>query len=228
MRVFAPTTGRQKLATFASVTFVLVALTLLAACSNEPWHVSREPKLRVDDAAGCPRSLSGYGDVVNTYSGSKLVPPGPTGGIICEYHPTGGSVAAEAGQLTRQTRLDPVEATHVAEAVRGLDLRPPTGKYDCPAAIGAVEIIGLSYNSGPDVGLWYSASGCKSLDNGRLGSFEVGNPSFYETFEEVINDPSSIPLPAARPTIVTTPPVTFTIPAGQTPNGLPPPSTTVG
>jgi hypothetical protein len=228
MKVHAPTARRQNLATFASVTFVLLALTLLAACSNDPWHVSRQPKLQVDVAAGCPSSYSGYADVVNTYGGSKLVPPGPTGGIVCEYHPTGGPVSAEAGELAHQTRLHPVQATHVAEAVRRLDLRAPSGNYDCPAAIGAVEIIGLSYNADPDVGLWYSASGCKSLDNGRLGSFEGGNPSFYETFEGVINDPSSVPKPAVPPTIVTTPPVTFTIPARQTPNGLPTPSTTVG
>jgi hypothetical protein len=48
-------------------------------------------------------------------------------------------------------------------------------------------IIGLSYASRPDVGLAYHATGCQTLDNGRLGSFEGGNPSFYDTFASVVD-----------------------------------------
>lgn len=212
------TAKRHGVATFA----VLLAVILLASCSNNPWHVSRQPQIRVNVAAGCPASISGYADVVNTYGGSKLVPPSPRGGMICQYPPS------ESGRLGRQTTLTTSQATHVAEAVRSLDLRAPSGTFNCPADIGGADIVGLSYDSGPDVGLWYHDSGCKSLDNGRLGSFEGGNPSFYMTFEPVINDPSSAPKPAVTPTIVTTPPVTYTIPAGQSPAGQPMPSTTVG
>jgi hypothetical protein len=59
------------------------------------------------------------------------------------------------------------------------------GTFHCPAAVGAGALIGFSYASGPDVGLWYSASGCQTLDNGRLGSFQGENPSFGD-FQETI------------------------------------------
>lgn len=215
---------RASLSVVASATSILLMPMLLAACSNDAWYVSRHPALRVDIAGGCPRSVVGYADVVNTYGGSRLVPPGPTGGIICSYHPRIGPVSTEAGHLAQQIRLDGVEATHVAEAVRSLDLRTPTGKSSCPEDIGAVEIIGLSYSDGRDVGLWYATSGCQSLDNGRLGSAEGGNPSFYMTFEGVINNPSSPPKPAAAP--ATTPPVTIMLRPGQSPIGQPATTTT--
>jgi hypothetical protein len=180
-------THRRVAVSAAGMTGVVVALTLgIAGCSGGPWRLSSEPKLRVDVATGCPTSLSGYQDVVNTYTGSKLVPGDPTGGLICRYYPTGGAPSPTRGQLARQTRLDSAEANELATAIRGLDLRPPTGTHNCPNSVGSMVIIGLSYASGPDVGLAYKASGCKTLDNGRLGSFEGGNPSFYDTFEGVI------------------------------------------
>ncbi len=207
----------------------VTALVLVAtACSSGgPWRVSAEPKLRVDVAAGCPKSVSGYADVFNTYTGSKLVPAGPDGGLICQYHPTGGVASTDAGQLADQSRLNATQANNVAQAIRSLDLRVPTGTYHCPAAIGAFVLIGLSYPSRADVGLWYADSGCKSLNNGRLGSFEGGNPSFYETFEATVMDPSSTPKPPVNATIVTTPPIIYTLPAGQTPTGQSAPRTTV-
>jgi len=60
------------------------------------------------------------------------------------------------------------------------------GTFHCPASVGTVALIGFSYASRPDVALWYSASGCQTLDNGRLGSFQGANPSFGE-FEEAMN-----------------------------------------
>jgi hypothetical protein len=50
-----------------------------------------------------------------------------------------------------------------------------------------VAVIGFSFPGRPDVGLWYDASGCQTLDNGRIGSFEGGNPSFYDGFLNVVD-----------------------------------------
>jgi hypothetical protein len=170
-----------------------VAVLLLAGCAR-PWQVSRQPKLGIDVAAGCPGSITGYADVVSTYAGSELVPASPNGGVICQYAPLSGSRSRQHGQLAEQLRLSRRRADQVADAVRGLSLRAPGGTYHCPADLGSVVIIGLSYATGPDVGLWYADSGCKTLDNGRLGVFEGGNPSFYNGFERAV----SIPPPLLR------------------------------
>jgi N-acetylneuraminic acid mutarotase len=148
-----------------------------------PSQVSNSSKLSISVAAGCPASIAGYRDVVNTFAGPPLVPAGPDRGIVCRYHPTGGMPSAHAGQLADQTRLDSAAAQELAGAIRSLDLRPPTGTFSCPADIGTVALIGLSYPDHADVGLWYAASGCQTLDNGRIGAFQGGNPTFYNGFQ---------------------------------------------
>jgi hypothetical protein len=89
--------------------------------------------------------------------------------------------------LARQTRLDQAQADLLASVVRKLDLRPPTGTTACPIDFDVVAVIGLAYPGRSDVGLWYHASGCQTLDNGRIGSVETGNPSFYQGFLSTIN-----------------------------------------
>lgn len=133
-----------------------------AGCSG-PWHLSREPKLRVDVASGCPRSDVGYEDVFNTYGGSRVVPADPDGGIVCRY--------PLQGPLAQEIRLGSAQANLLAGAIRRVGLRVPKGSYSCPNGTQSVVVIGLSYPSGPDVGLWFADSGCPTLDNGKLGSF---------------------------------------------------------
>ena len=71
----------------------------------------------------------------------------------------------------------------------------------CPAALGSARDVPdrsagsakLLPDSGEpsaahighadDVDVWWNDSGCQTLDNGRLGAFEDGNPSFYKTFQ---------------------------------------------
>jgi hypothetical protein len=89
--------------------------------------------------------------------------------------------------LARQTRLDQAQAGMLAAVVRKLDLQPPTGRVSCPIDFNVVTVIGLAYPGRPDVGLWYHASGCQTLDNGRIGSAETANPSFYQGFLSTIN-----------------------------------------
>jgi hypothetical protein len=109
------------------------------------------------------------------------VPPDPTAGLICLY---------SQDLLTRQTHLDVDQAITLVRAIRALDLSKPSGVFHCPNDTGAVDVIGFSYSRRVDVGLWYAASGCQTVDNGRLSSFQGGNPSFYVGFEGTFNDMS--------------------------------------
>ncbi len=152
------------------------------------WYVSKSPKVRVDIAAGCPPSTKGYADVVNTFAGPPLVPSGPSAGLICWYGPI-----PNMGQLARQTRLDARQANVVVAAVRKLDLNAPAGTaFQCPTDLGLVALIGMSYPGRTDVGLWYAASGCQSVDNGRIGSFGDGNATF-DGFGHAIDELSPPP-----------------------------------
>lgn len=86
------------------------------------------------------------------------------------------------------TSLDRSQAQQLASVIREIDLARPSGTFSCPAGFfGAVTVIGLSYPGRADVGLWYSTSGCRTLDNGRIGAFEDGNPSSYQGFETAID-----------------------------------------
>jgi hypothetical protein len=150
-----------------------------------PWHVaSRSPKLSLNVSADCPASLAHYEDVVDAFRGPPLVPQAaPVSGLVCWYN---RSNVPEPGPLGRQVRLSSQEAGVLATAVSKLSLRPPIGTVNCPADFGMVALIGFSYASRPDVALWYSASGCQTLDDGRLGSFQGANPSFGG-FEEAMD-----------------------------------------
>jgi len=160
-----------------------------AGAGGGTWHVSRSPKLRVVVASGCPRSTRGYADVVNTFPGPPLVPAStPTAGIVCRYYGI-----PRQGSLGRATRLTPAQAASLARVIRELDLKKPSAVVmwskvaQCPLDTGAVALIGFSYPARPDAGLWYATSGCQTLDNGRIGSFEAANPSFYAGFETLVN-----------------------------------------
>jgi hypothetical protein len=175
---------RPRVATISLIGIVLV----LAGCGTgpqsvshsivTPWPLSRSSKLSLHVSAGCPASLAHYEDVVNTFPGPPLVPQAaPVSGLVCWYN---GSNTPDPASLGRQVRLGSQEAGVLTTAVRNLSLRPPTGTFTCPASVGTVALIGFSYASRPDAALWYAASGCQTLDNGRLGSFQGANPSFGE------------------------------------------------
>ena len=179
------------MATISLIGMVLV----LTGCGTSPPSVShssvtprhlasRSPKLSLNVSGDCPTSLGHNEEVVNKFPGPPLVPQAaPVSGLVCWYNRRNVPVS---GSLGRQVRLNSQEAGVLATAVRKLSLRPPTGTSSCPANVGTVALIGFSYASRPDVALWYSASGCQALDNGRLGSFQGANPSF-SGFEETID-----------------------------------------
>lgn len=163
-----------------------------------PWHLSRSPKLSLHVSAGCPASLAHFEDVVITFPGPPLVPQAaPVSGLVCWYN---GSNLPDPGSLGRQVRLSSQEAGVLATAVMKLSLRPPRGSSGCAADVGTVALIGFSYASRADVALWYSASGCQALDNGRLGSFQEANPSFSGYFEGAMNKQApEFPEPSRSP-----------------------------
>lgn len=192
-----PQNRRRRLGKVGSATaaVALVAGALLSAGPAGPasaattvWHVSHSPKVRVSVAGGCPSTLKHYQDVVNTFAGPPLVPAGPQAGLVCWY-PRAGA------KLAKTTHLSRAKAAELATAVRKLSLKPPTETFHCPADFGSVGLIGLSYAGRSDVGLWYSYSGCQTLDNGRIGSFQGGNPSFYNGFQTAIDKVSPPPSP---------------------------------
>jgi hypothetical protein len=125
--------------------------------------------------------------VVNTFAGPPLVPAGPSAGLICQYGRGFGSLSNSA-DLVLSTSLDRAQAQQLAAVIRQIALAPPSGTFSCPASsVGYVTVIGFSYPGRADVGLWYTTSGCETLDNGRIGAFEDGNPSFYQGYETAID-----------------------------------------
>jgi hypothetical protein len=152
------------------------------------WFTRGHPQLRVRVAAGCPASVGGYADVVNTFAGPPLVPAGPSAGLICQYGQELGSGLPSSADLVLSTSLDRSQAQQLAAVIRRIDLAASSGTVSCPAEfVGAVTLIGVSYPGRADVGLWFATSGCQTLDNGRIGAWEEGNSSFYQGFETAID-----------------------------------------
>ncbi|HYA01341.1 MAG TPA: hypothetical protein VEK76_13485 [Candidatus Binatia bacterium] len=149
---------------------------------------------------GCPASVVGYRDVVNTFPGPPLVPADPSAGLICTYGPGPGLGPNGNGRglLISSSRLDQATAQQIANTIRLINLAAPTGVFHCPADDGSVAVIEFAYPGRADVGLWWKTSGCETLDNGRIGAFQGGNPSFYSAFEGVI-DRLSLPFQKGDP-----------------------------
>lgn len=185
--------------TSVHVLAVLLILAALSGCSSAGTvggrFIPRSPAMLVSVNAGCPATDVGYGDVVNMFPGPPLVPPDATGGLICRYGAGThlGLNGAGTGTLASAQRLGEAQADELANAIRQVNLNAPSGSSDCPADVGLVTVIGFAYAGRADVGLWYKSSGCQTLDNGRIGAFEGGNPSFYNGFEGMIDHLSPPP-----------------------------------
>jgi hypothetical protein len=178
----------------------LIPIAVLSGCSSaSPPRVSISPGsvvLEVSVSAGCPVSDVGYTDVANTFPGPPLAPPNPIGGLICRYGPGPhlGLNGAGKGNLASSTHLRQEQAVKLVDAVRQIQLTEPSGLSGCPDDVGQVTVIGLAYADRVDVGLWYKSGGCQTLDNGRIRTAEVGNPSFYQGFASVIDQLSPVPV----------------------------------
>jgi hypothetical protein len=158
------------------------------------WLIpTRQPQVRVTLTRGCPVSISRYQDVRNAGVGShdRLVPLNPREGLICRYGPRvllGGS--GESGpERYRRTALDKSQADDLASVIDHISTAGPGSGPPpaCPEDSGSASIIAFAYVSGPDADLWYRDAGCQMLDNGTIGAWEEGNPSFYNGFISTID-----------------------------------------
>ena len=137
----------------------------------------------------CPQEIGSADGVSNPGAGDQLVPPQPLAGLICRYAPPAPynqSSEVPAGSLYAQVKLSRQEAVRLAGAVDAISTAAPTGTSSCPSDRLSVSIIAFSYPSIPDFDLWFKDSGCETLDNGRVGASETGNPMFSDAFDPLI------------------------------------------
>ena len=199
-----------------AIASVAVALTvLLAACTSDavsrpsatpatgqighvPRARARAPKVRIEVAGGCPRNLGQAHDVANRPDqlASRLVPDGlaPINGIVCEYVGSPSMAAPVRTILARQFALSGGDAARLATALRHVSLAPPHGEFACPnQRCGADAVIALGYRTGRTVDLWYSWTGCQTIDNGYVLAFQGANESFYSGFQPVFDQLAPLP-----------------------------------
>ena len=117
------------------------------------------------------------------------MPANPQAGLICRFGPAyvNGEMSVAAGTLYRQRQLDARQAAHLASVIDTISTAAPQGITACPSGDGSASILIFTHKGAPDVNLWFSDSGCRTLDNGLIGAFEPGNPNFYLDFESLID-----------------------------------------
>lgn len=167
-------------------------LTAASACSaavgHVPAHRRGERAITLAVGGACPESLGRADDVSNPSTPRRsLLPEGrPTAALVCVYRPlpASGAPAGQAVRLARTVRLDTARSVALAASIDHVSLKPATGTFSCPAALGGAAIIALRYPSRTSFDLWYATTGCRTLDNGDVLAFEGANPSFYDGFDE--------------------------------------------
>jgi hypothetical protein len=177
---------------------------ITSSCTSAGSYTARSPRVRVAVDSRCPDTLGGAKDVSNPPGGlgNHLVPTGdhPRAGLVCQYAGSQNLKAPTTTVLARSTALTPQSAARLAQALRNVSVKAPTGKFGCPAGlVGSITIIALSYRGrAADVDLWYSTSGCQTIDNGHLEAFQGANPTFYNGFETALEQVAPRPGPDFR------------------------------
>jgi hypothetical protein len=179
---------RRRAVALLPILGLVIAAT--SSCATAPWVITPgHPTVHVLVSSGCSATLEGVKDVVNSYAGDDLVPPDPVSGMICRYRAglPEPDVTGAPRSLYVSVALDADVATHLATVIDAISTLAPQGTTSCPADFESASIIAFAYASRADVDLWFSDSGCDTLDNGRIGAFEEGNPSFYSSFLTLVN-----------------------------------------
>ncbi len=90
-----------------------------------------------------------------------LVPPGPSGAVICRYPPV--------STHPRRPKVATVSGSSLARLVRSLDaLRPmPRGLFACPLDDGSMYLLRFDYPNGGRLSVVVHLSGCRFATNGR-------------------------------------------------------------
>jgi hypothetical protein len=161
---------------------------VMTSCAGQPGvaRLAQGP-VRVMVSSGCRPVLSRTHDVVNSYAGDELVPPGPMGGLICRN--------SSNGSLYLTVELARSDAVRLAVVIDAIGTAVPLGTFHCPADDDSASIIAFGDAGRADVDLWYSDSGGETLDNGRIRAHQSGNPSFYNAFLTLVIEPA----PAQNP-----------------------------
>lgn len=174
------------------------ALALLCGCGSYTHDVGGSPtysavpksrSIRVEVRAGCPAGLGRAEDVRNFEPKTlrfQLVRSNAKSGLVCVY------AAGEKRGSTKLVDTVPLGDSHAAELSGALaDVGTHSdvnGDVGCPAEhAGAITIIALGYDDGPDENVWFQTSGCAKLLNGITYRYEVGNKSFYDGFRGVFD-----------------------------------------
>lgn len=181
----------------AAVVAAGAGLAVLSGCGSYVHDVGGSPtysavpesrSVRVEVRAGCPSGLGRAQDVRNSEPKTlrfQLVRSGATSGIVCVY------AAGDTGRSTKlvdTVRLNDSRAAELSKALAGVTSHEVHGDVGCPAEhFGAITIIALHYEDGPDVDVWYKTSGCQTLRNGITYRGEVANKSFYDGFRSVFD-----------------------------------------
>jgi hypothetical protein len=139
------------------------------------------PRIRVTLTGGCPKSIEGYVDVSNPQEDltKRMLPSDdPTTAIICRYPDTSPA---------QRTDLSRSQARSLARVINSIRLSSPGSVVvNCPLDRQTTTVMVFGYRGRPDVDLWYHPSGCESLANGYVWTWEVGNPHFYEDFVPLV------------------------------------------
>lgn len=171
-----------------------VLVLTLSACapSTDPWTISRSgPKLRLLSTDSCPRSLGPARDARNhgAWRLAKLVPASPAHSLICRYAAplTPAATVQPQPSLYRQVRLGRDRASTLAKLIDLVSTKPPSGISSCPAAFNTATVIAFWYAHGMQADIWYSDTGCQTLDNGAIAASETSNPNFSGRVIPLIN-----------------------------------------
>jgi hypothetical protein len=126
--------------------------------------------VRVTLAGGCPPTDVGVTGVVNPGArlSQRLLPPGqPAGGLLCRYDGRNG----RPWRLVRAGRLTAAAAWAAAAPMTRLPLSHPDGAMiSCPMDDGSAEVLALAYPGGPDIDLWITLNGCRTVSNGYISA----------------------------------------------------------
>ena len=172
------TGARPLLRSLAAAAVCLCAVATLAGCSDQgSWFHPRTPTTFVRTSVGCPSSVGKARDVRNTGGSSqRLVALGahPSIGLICVY----GGPLQPSGPV-RQVALNQAAASRLSAALSQVSLQaPPSSPVNCPNDTGGFAIISLAFAGSQDVNVWWTMTGCQSLDNGLVGATQIANKSF--------------------------------------------------
>lgn len=148
------------------------------------------PRLHVAADGECPKSTEAAVDVeASTGVGPHLLAtnPEPNRILICGYQVDQQTIGRVPPHLTLSRRATGTEAGRLAHAIRAISLTPGSNiPQSCPGSVTSpVYVLAVGYPNRADVDLWYSAHGCRTIDNGDVLAVWNSNPAFYDAFSRV-------------------------------------------